>query len=174
MKVVWILARCLLLVLCGAYIGFVAAEKVIEPVVVVRQVPYPYEVYKEKKVYETVYPSPKVVHHYPAPEIETVIEYVPIPISPSPFKSKMELENWLNNYEPVARFWGGVTKFNKYDCEDEAVSMMVSAIEDGFILDTELVNKDRHMICKAQIPSENKIYFIDWETREITGSINMD
>ena len=145
---------CLVIFSAGGYIG----SATIEPEIIA------YEL--EKIVEKPIYITKELVV-----EKEIVKR---VPISLRPFDSRGELEQWLESYKPVYRFWGSVDLSKGLDCDDMAYSMMISAVEDGFIISTEVTTSNGHMLCTAPVFSENRLYFINPPDREITGWLAID
>lgn len=94
--------------------------------------------------------------------------YITVPMEPKPFESKEALVDWLANSKSYLKLFKDE---GAAACVDHSYSLMLTAIKDGYILDTELINDNTHAICKAPVFSEKKIYLIDWETKEITGYV---
>ena len=100
------------------------------------------------------------------------INEIPLPHT-RPFQSRAELSEWLEDYEPVLHFWGGVV-FSQIDCEDYVIGMVMAAQRDGYLMLTDItkIDKDLHIWVAVPVFKENRWYFVESETREIYDTLN--
>jgi len=84
--------------------------------------------------------------------IVEVIKEVPMPIPFRQFESLIKLKEWVAQYELPELA-------SDADCDDRAMAMAMAALNDGFYLDTEIVEGQLHLIGKTVI--NNEYYFID-------------
>lgn len=100
---------------------------------------------------------------------EEVIVEIPVPMELREFASQKELKEWLDqdNTEGALYFSGSIDFSGYYDCDDYAIALMRNALEDGYLMSTEIIRKgsEFHMINSTIIG--NNVYFIEPETNEI-------
>lgn len=80
----------------------------------------------------------------------------------APFQSYEELEQWVENYDLTLHLF---LPIKTIDCEDYAISMLINARQDGYLLITDRNND--HLWVVAPVFSENRYYYIDAETRTL-------
>ena len=91
-----------------------------------------------------------------------VVIDVPYP-DVAPFQSYEQLEQWVDNYELTLHLF---LPIRKIDCEDYAISMVLNARQDGYLLLTDR-DANNHLWVMAPVFAENRFYYIDAETRTL-------
>ena len=150
----------MIIILCLASISLGYWTANIYPRIVVEYETLPAEIVTEyitlpaEIITETItLPPEKIYITIPPERIEVeVIKEVPAPIAFREFESLNELKEWVDRYELPEL--GSNAK-----CGDRATAMAMAALNDGFYLDTEIVEEQLHLIGKTVIGKE--IYFID-------------
>lgn len=102
--------------------------------------------------------------------LAVALALVAIPVSASdvsppdvaPFQSYKQLEQWVENYELTLHLF---LPIKKIDCEDYAISMVLNARQDGYLLLTDRAND--HLWVLAPVFNENRFYYIDAEPRTL-------
>ena len=82
------------------------------------------------------------------------------------FESVEELEIWLDS-KPIT-----IVSSDDWDCEDYALDLQRMAYEDGYVISTELVLGDLHMVNLARIG--NKLYLIEPQSHKVSFLVRCD
>lgn len=107
-------------------------------------------------------------------EVEKIVE---VSVAPDlcPFQSEEELQEWLDIVEYDLVDFGGGTNFTTQNCQTYALSMMLAAWRNGYIMSDEIVDNEAHVIVKAPIftgPGEGYWLFIEPQMKQITTYMN--
>jgi len=186
-KKVAILIGALLVVYC---LGGLLAWEIKPPEVITKNVtiteyvpvPYPEPVYQviEKPVYidRTEYITVETTRTvYVDKLVYEVIEKTVYINELWPFANETELREWVSDYLVP---WNELS--DDAPCYDYAYAMMRAALDDGFLMSTELILKGEedlwskvHMVCSAPVSSPEGtrwIYFVDPRSKRIFREID--
>jgi len=99
-------------------------------------------------------------------EVE-VVEYIDNDFTPVPFKSTVAFTEWLDAWEPWEPVFGGTLYLNS-SCENLAYAMMIDAVNDGYLVGTQIDPERDHMIVVVPVWSENCYLFVEPSDKAIS------
>ena len=113
-------------------------------------------------VVKTVVETREIIKEIPVDVVREVevIQYIDKEFTPMPFDSVAVLEEWVDAWIEWMPVFGGTIYLNGA-CENLAYAMMIDAVDDGYLVGTQIDPTRNHMMVVVPIYSENRYLFVN-------------